>query len=256
MILINDVYQTVLSLLNQEAGSGFAVPDEFNTIAQAVQIEIFERYFNMLEEKNIRIAQVSNRADYNDTAHNTREKISIFQAETTLTITTSDADFEVDSSTISDFYRTVGLFTTGFAREIEEVQHSKLPSRLGSPLVCPTTDRPIYVKKGDDTDIQHFSVYPKAVFTTGDTPTLSSGVASVVLSYIRTPRPPMWVGDTSTGEAVPNTTATNYQNFELHPSEFENLVNKIGARLGVNKRDADVTTYLETQDQITEQQNR
>lgn len=257
MVLIQDVYNTVLTLLNKESGSGYVTPDEFNAVAEKAQIKIFEDYFYELEDKNVQIALVPNSADYTDIAYNIREKISEFQSQATIDITASDANFEITSS-VSDFYRLQGVFLPNFTREIEEVQHTKLPSRLGSPLSCPMESRPIYVKKGmTDSAEQILSVYPKAVFMdVNGTPTRQSGVASIAINYVRRPSKPMWVGDTTTGVPVPNTADANYQNFELHYSEFDNLVEKIGAGLGLTVRDGAAIQYLQGQDQLTEQKEQ
>lgn len=255
MVSIQDVYNTVLTLLNKESGGGYVTPSEFNALAEKNQTKIFEEYFYELEDKNVQIAAVPNSSDYTDVAYNLRDKLSRFQANATIDINSSDANFEITDTNASNFYRIGGVFLPNFTKEIEEVQFSKLPARLGSPLSCPMESRPIYVKNGmTSTALEVLSVYPKAVFATVDgVNTRQSGVASIAVSYIRRPAKPNWIGDTTTGQPVANTGASGYQDFELHASEFYNLVEKIGADLGVVVRDVSVAQYLQTQDQLTEQ---
>ena len=47
---VNDVYQTVLTILNKEQ-RGYMTPFEFNKIAAQVQLEIFERYFEDINQQ-------------------------------------------------------------------------------------------------------------------------------------------------------------------------------------------------------------
>ena len=49
-INVNEVYTTVLSILNKEQ-RGYLTPYEFNKIATQVQLEVFESYFENLNNK-------------------------------------------------------------------------------------------------------------------------------------------------------------------------------------------------------------
>jgi hypothetical protein len=49
-INVNEVYKTVLSILNKEQ-RGYITPDEFNKIGTQVQLEIFEKYFEDLNQQ-------------------------------------------------------------------------------------------------------------------------------------------------------------------------------------------------------------
>jgi len=74
-INVNTVYQTVLLILNKEQ-RGYMTPVEFNKIGTQVQLEIFEKYFEDLNQQ-IRIPQTD--TDYADRVSNLDEKISIFK---------------------------------------------------------------------------------------------------------------------------------------------------------------------------------
>ena len=54
-INVNTVYTTVLSVLNKEQ-RGYITPDEFNKLATQVQLEIFEKYFEDLNQQ-LRVPQ-------------------------------------------------------------------------------------------------------------------------------------------------------------------------------------------------------
>ena len=82
-INVNTVYQTVLLILNKEQ-RGYMTPLEFNKIGTQTQLEIFETYFESLNQQ-IRIPQTN--TDYADRVLNLDEKISIFKTTGTPTYT-------------------------------------------------------------------------------------------------------------------------------------------------------------------------
>ena len=75
-INVNQVYQTVLLILNKEQ-RGYITPDEFNKTATQVQLDIFEQYFDDLNQQ-LRVPQAD--IDYADRQMNIDEKIATFKA--------------------------------------------------------------------------------------------------------------------------------------------------------------------------------
>ena len=73
-INVNTVYRTVLLLLNKEQ-RGYMTPTEFNSIANQVQLEIFEQYFSDLNQQ-LRVPQAD--VDYADRIASIDEKLSVF----------------------------------------------------------------------------------------------------------------------------------------------------------------------------------
>ena len=74
-INVNNVYQTVLLILNKEQ-RGYMTPLEFNKIGAQTQSEIFGTYFESLNQQ-LRVPQAN--ADYSDRVVNLDEKIAIFK---------------------------------------------------------------------------------------------------------------------------------------------------------------------------------
>ena len=74
-INVNTVYQTVLLILNKEQ-RGYMTPLEFNKTGQQAQLEIFETYFDSLNQQ-IRVPQTD--TDYADRVLSLDEKISLFK---------------------------------------------------------------------------------------------------------------------------------------------------------------------------------
>ncbi len=67
-INVNTVYQTVLLILNKEQ-RGYMTPTEFNSVATQVQLEIFEKYFDDLNQQ-LRVPQADTDSIENNTMAN------------------------------------------------------------------------------------------------------------------------------------------------------------------------------------------
>lgn len=74
-INIDTVYKTVLLILNKEQ-RGYMTPDEFNRTATQVQLNIFNTYF---EDLNQQLRVPDNDSEYSDRVKNLQEKIAIFE---------------------------------------------------------------------------------------------------------------------------------------------------------------------------------
>jgi hypothetical protein len=74
---VNTVYRTVLLILNKEQ-RGYMTPDEFNKVAAQVQIEIFNKYFDDLNQL-LKAPSPQTTMNYSDRVSLLDEKISIFK---------------------------------------------------------------------------------------------------------------------------------------------------------------------------------
>lgn len=72
---VDTVYRTVLLILNKES-RGYLTPDEFNKIGNQVQLEIFNEYFEDLNQQ-LRIPE--NDSEYSNRVKNLEEKLAIFK---------------------------------------------------------------------------------------------------------------------------------------------------------------------------------
>ena len=72
---IDTVYKTVLLILNKE-NRGYMTPDEFNRTATQVQLDIFNNYFEGLNQQ-LRVPD--NDSEYSDRQKNLQQKIAIFE---------------------------------------------------------------------------------------------------------------------------------------------------------------------------------
>jgi len=103
-INVNTVYQTVLLILNKEQ-RGLMTPLEFNKIGAQVQLEIFERYFEDLNQQ-IRIPQTD--TDYADRVVSLDEKISIFKRYDNTTYSNGSFSLPQLSTPLTQSFQTTG----------------------------------------------------------------------------------------------------------------------------------------------------
>ena len=96
-INVNTVYTTVLSILNKEQ-RGYITPYEFNNLATQVQLDIFESYFENLNQQ-LRVG--GNSSEYADRVKLLEEKIARFQVEEDITLNSSSGFAEGDLTSLS-----------------------------------------------------------------------------------------------------------------------------------------------------------
>lgn len=245
-INVNTVYQTVLSILNKEQ-RGYLTPDEFNKTATQVQLEIFEKYFEDLNQQ-IRVPQTD--LDYADRFLNLDEKLAIFKTygEATYTNTTYQGLSYFNLPTIdaytanAEVYRLGTVTHTNAYGEIKEVQRlsrTDFYNIQNSPLTKATESFPTYLYEGLPTPNMPGSPLdskPTMVIYINPT-TITSGVN---VDYIRKPSNVIWgfsVG--ARGNYTFNDTYYDSSNglgsinFELHESEQTNVILRILAYAGI-----------------------
>ena len=221
MVRIDDVYQRVLALANKEQ-RGYITPQEFNLFANHAQKEIFEQYFY---ELNQFLRVHGNSEEYSDIIDNIREKISIFERTAT----------SGNPITLGTEYRLGTIYTDDFI-EVQEVKPNELIYLNKSPLLRPTDNRPVYTRQNNVC-----TIFPGAL-------------TSLTYTFITMPRKANW-GYVVTGtDAIydPSTTI----DFDLHPSEENELVYKILSQAGVSIQRQDVTQAAMAGQAIQSQQEK
>ena len=143
-INVDTVYKTVLLILNQQQ-RGYMTPDEFNKVATQVQLNIFERYLDDLNQQ-YRVPQ--NDTEYADRIKNTEENLQNFQkyinnASTAGAITGTNP-FTIDTAVVTDLYRLGSVIYKG-EQLTQYAQRNEITQLLLSPLTQPTTNFPIYL---------------------------------------------------------------------------------------------------------------
>ena len=216
---VNTVYQRVLAITNKEQ-RGYITPQEFNTIANQAQLDIFEQYFYDLNQFG-RVP--GNQTDYADMLEILEEKISIFEK----------TGIAVSGGTTlpTDLYRLGSILTNcPSCREVEQITQKEWLYIQKSPIAQPSNEFPIYIR--DNAGIK--------VYGTNNTQ-ITSGVYA---NYVKIPAIVSWAANSTTG--LYNSAAST--NFELHESEETELVIKILALAGIILKDNSVYAMASGED--------
>ena len=237
-INVNTVYKTVLLILNQQQ-RGYMTPDEFNKVATQVQLNIFEKYEDDLNQQ-YRMPQ--NDTEYANRVKNIEENIQFFQ-RTGTTTGTNPFSLAPGTTTYNGVAVTDVVYRVGsvFYKSTELSQYSQrneITQLLLSPLTQPTTSFPIYLYENNK-----LYVYPTTIITPAD----------ITFSYIKTPADVVW------GYGVGNLGQFEYNagssiNFELNISEQSNVITRVLAYVGVIINDPTIIQAA-SQEIATEEQN-
>lgn len=232
--MIDTIYQIVKVVLNKEL-RGNITPDEFNKVVKQVQEEIFLEYFTDINlQKNKENRGLTN-GNYANLPQIIRQKIARFHSLATIPRDLGSLMYNLPD----DLYllEDNGLIYNN--NVIEEAQGSEF-GFLSSSLAMPSTTFPVYENYKDAV-----KVYPSDIIT------------PIICRYLRKPADPKWTY-TSVGDVeLFDPTISDYQDIELHPSEFSNIVINTLSYLGINLREADVAQYAEAlkqKEEIKEQQ--
>jgi hypothetical protein len=227
-ISVDTVYKTVLLILNKEQ-RGYMTPDEFNKIGQQVQLEIFEKYFEDLNQI-VRAPQTD--ADYADRLSYLEEKISIFENNSTYVVTNGVAN-------LSDVHR---LNTVTYNNiELQKVGRKEYYNIIKSPLTKPTLSHPIYLQEGNFLKIE----------PAGNTD-VTKNVNKVDISFIKKPLNINWNFVPDEGLGIFVYTSNGTIDFELHSSEQTEVILRILAYAGIVIRDPQIIQATSAQ---VQQQN-
>jgi hypothetical protein len=229
-INVDTVYKTVLSILNKEQ-RGYMTPDEFNKVATQVQLEIFESYFDDLNQQ-LRVQQSN--TEYADRQKNIDNMISIFKTFGNCTLSIDQEYFNVPTN-----LHKIGTVIYKDEIEVERVQKDQLLYLNLSPLTKPTKTFPVYLYEnstvgtlGGNTLNPRVYVVPKDI------------KSDISVSYIRKPNNVVW-GYTGIG-GVPWTSGPYIYSplssiqFEIDAAEQTNVITKILLYAGVIIRDPEV----------------
>ena len=226
---VNTVYRTVLLIINKEQ-RGYLTPDEFNRTAAQVQLEIFNEYFDDLNQQ-LRVP--GNDSEYSDRIKNLEEKIAIFQDGGNCIFSSGVFNLPVLTSPY-EFYK-LGTVIYNDEKEVQLVQPNELLELNLSPITKPSTYWPIYTYKNFK-----IKVYPDTITN------------NISCTFIRKPLNPTWNFTSSAPNYqyvyTPTTSSVNPSvDFELHPTEQVNLITRILLYSGIVIRDPQIVQIAASQ---------
>ena len=222
MVLIDTVYQKVLALANKEQ-RGYITPQDFNLFANQAQLEIFEQYF--YDVNGARRVQ-GNDTVYADIDDMLEEKMQVFE-QTDLWAQISNYTPASGSGLVlpGNFYRVHRVEVTKQLNLCEILNTKDFSDcAFSGPLLAPSNIRPIANIRNNILRCRGSNNLPL-------TPTR--------IIYFQTPTRVNWTYVVINKQAMYNANVTT-RNFDLHPSEENQLVNKILRLAGVSNEQPEV----------------
>lgn len=234
-INVNTVYQTVLLIINKEQ-RGYITPDEFNKTATQVQLDIFEQYFDSLNQQ-IRVPQTN--FDYSNRQTNIDNKISQFKcfgncsySAGSFNLPTTDTNsgntiiYNGSVGANQFAFYTLGdpVYTGGtYDADIQRAQRNNIYKILKSDLASPSNEYPVYIYENNK-----IKVYPLSI------------VSGVSTSFLRKPLNVKWAFTVGAQGQYIYDPSSNSQNFELESSEQVNVILRILQYSGIIIRDTQI----------------
>ena len=243
-INVNTVYQTVLLILNKEQ-RGYMTPTEFNSIGTQVQLEIFEKYFEDLNQQ-IRVPQTD--TDYASRVANLDEKIAEFKTFGSAIYTTNGLLNYFTLPNVDSYNNNIELYRLGNVlynneTEVQRVDRSEFYHIDRSKLTKPSTNFPVYLYENNFLYLKPTTI-----------------VSDINVDFVKKPSDVIWgftVG--SLGQYINNaqiynigTQPTGSLDFELHISEQTEVILKILLYAGIVIRDPQIIQVAAQQVQAEE----
>jgi hypothetical protein len=271
-INVDTVYRTVLLVLNKE-NRGYITPDEFNKTATQVQLDIFEQYFDDLNQQ-LRVPQQG--SDYADRQRAIEQKLAPFKGygpclytgvsspvsvndktfaipvidgrgnvvintglEPVDTAANPDATPPVVAETQVAFYKLGTVFyenSSTLTSEAQLVTRDEYNSLNKSDLTAPSKYSPIFIYED-----YRLKVAPSTI------------TADLYASFIRKPRNVVWnfTSDSNNNNAYSWNPSTS-TNFELMQSEQTEVIVRILLYSGIVVKDYQVVQLAAQQVQQNE----
>ena len=179
-------------------------PEEFNKIGAQVQLEIFEKYF---EDLNQLTRSPQTDTDYADRIAYLEEKLS--------PLTRYEAGISSQEGVVTNAVHRLNTVVYNDL-ELQRVSRGEYTNINKSPLTKPSLTQPVFIQENN-----LIYTYPTSVSS------------NVFISYIKKPNDPVWSftsGNTLGVYVYDSNTSTN---FELHSSEQTELILRILAYAGI-----------------------
>jgi hypothetical protein len=154
-------------------------------------------------------------------------------------VDTTTLNLATDIFTVALGAENYSIFNASTIAEVERVSQNKLFYLTSSTLTAPSTLFPAYVLSANT-----ITVYPTTIQAAG----------AVKTQYIRYPKVPKWTYvEVNIGEPVFNSSASDYQDFELPLSDEPGLVGKICQYVGIEIREPAVSQFGQNEEALDNQ---
>ena len=262
-INVDTVYRTVLLVLNKE-NRGYITPDEFNKTATQVQLDIFEQYFDDLNQQ-LRVPQQG--SDFADRQRAIEQKLAPFKGYGPCVYTGTSTPASVNDKTFSipvtdgrgntvintgaepsddtkvAFYKLGTVFyenSSTLTSEVQLVTRDEYNSLNKSDLTAPSKYSPIFMYEDYRLKVAP-NVSPNAI------------TSNLYASFIRKPRNVVWnFSVNSNNNNSYSWDEANSTNFELLQSEQTEVIVRILLYSGIVVKDYQVVQLAAQQVQQNE----
>ena len=219
--MINEAYLVLQTIVNKEQ-DGYVQPSEYTQIAKLVQDSIFRSYFEDINRDQNRENRGLTNPGYGNLVQNQEERLAPFMETSTLTINTGVYTLPSDL-----FHIEQDGIISNTGKVIELTPH-RTRGYLSGSIGAPDTTFMTCYRNG-----QELVVDP------------STYVDDITLHYVRKPIDPLWAYTTmGNGDPLYNPSAS--VDFELHPSEFTNIVLHMLSYFGITIREGEVIQVAES----------
>lgn len=247
-INVDTVYKTVLLILNKEQ-RGYVTPNEFNKIATQVQLEIFEKYF---EDLNQQLRVPENDSEYGNRVKNVDEKISIFKTVQSLApswvVGTNEFNIVQSPATITPTVHRIGTVIYKDEQELEKVERNDWLRLNMSKLTRPTPDYPMYLYEDNKIIIQ-----PSNLIKTN--PVTGAIIDEFSLAYVRKPANINWAYTVLPNGAYSYNSASS-QDFEIDDTDQTEVIIRVLMYMGIVIRDPQIVQAAAQQATMEEQNQK
>ena len=230
-ISVDTVYQRVLTLANKEQ-RGYITPQEFNLLANQAQMTIFESYFYAKNLRDRREPVRSNEVDETDISELLDRKLAPFQEFLPVTSGHTFPTTTILSGVAYDIFHT-GMVMLGDEPcqkvSMHEAQRMRKSIRHMAGIAG---QAPIYT----DNRVSGRDIVVYAGSSDEET-------SNVTVESFRVPRPANWTYVVVNGKALHNGSDSSLQDFELHASETDTVVNLILALAGITIGKPELSTF-------------
>ena len=219
--MIDLVYRTVQTIINKE-NNGYISPTEFNILCNQVQMEIFREYFENENRDKVKENRGLTNKGYSNLDFNERQRITQFAAVENIT-----ADLDTSKLFLPEdlyFIEDDGV-STKQGKVVEEVERSKIQYLTNS--------------KGFDKKYPIYERYSNYIFV------YPADISEVTVRYVRTPKMPKWTYMMVQNKEMFDASNGSYQDFELHDSEFSNIVIRLMSYFSINIREKEIIEIAE-----------
>jgi hypothetical protein len=231
--MINEVRNAVMFILNKD-NNGYLTPSEFNAFARLAQLEVFEELFQKVNNSYIRRNNRTANSGVADLGKKYSQELDRFVSNVALSLD-SGSTFNMPADT----YSLVDVIYNN--KSVERVSQHKITMLNASNMTAPSLYYPAYI----DTETK-ITVYPT---------TINTGVNAI---YLRLPADPKWTyfTDPTTNSPIFDSSANDYQDFELGKEDEVDLVLRILAKAGVTLRESSIIDVVNMEEAKKDQADK